>query len=83
MHGIYGALTTLLHGALVRLFGPGVDQRVLGSITRADVGLSVCILALMLIVNGVAAAILRHKMRQTAAAADGRQLRHHTFGALS
>jgi small-conductance mechanosensitive channel len=83
MHAIYGALTTLLHGWLRGLFGPGVDVRVLGAITRADVALSACIVMLMLIVNAAAAAIVRHKMQQSAAAEDGRQLRHHTFGALS
>ncbi|MGH8142130.1 MAG: mechanosensitive ion channel family protein [Steroidobacteraceae bacterium] len=83
MHGIYGAVTTLLHGWLEGLFGPGVDHRVLGAITWADVGLSLCVVVLMLIVHGVAAAIVHHQMKQAAAAGDARKMRHHTFSALS
>ena len=83
MNGFYGALTTLLHGALVGLFGPGADRPLLGAITWTDIGLSACVVALMLVVHGVAAVIVGHKMKRSEAGADGSKLRHHAFGALS
>ncbi|HEX4024261.1 MAG TPA: mechanosensitive ion channel domain-containing protein [Steroidobacteraceae bacterium] len=82
MNGFYGALTALLHGWLVGLFGSGVDRRVLGPITWADLAPSVAVLALVAIVNGVSAIIVRHKMQPDAALAQPKNLRHHMFGAL-
>jgi hypothetical protein len=40
-----------------------------------------CLVLFVLLVNGFAAAFLRRKTRQ-AAATEGRELRHHVFGAL-
>jgi len=75
------ALTTLLVRGMQDLFGPGVNQPVLGSITWTDLGAVLCIMLFFLLLNGLAAAFVRRKVRQTAKD-ESKQLHHHVFGAL-
>ncbi|MGC2460077.1 MAG: mechanosensitive ion channel domain-containing protein [Steroidobacteraceae bacterium] len=76
------ALTTLLNNWIKRSLGPNADNTVLGLITWADLGAMLCLVLLVLVVNSVAVAIVRHKTKQTAATAEGKDLQHHVFGAL-
>ena len=63
--GFSAALTTLLINWIKRLFGPNADNTVFGSITWADLAAVLCLMLLVLIVNGLAALMVRHKMKQT------------------
>ena len=82
LDGLSSALATLLSNWIKRLFGPNANNTVLGFMTWADLGVMVCFVLLLLVVNGMAAAIVRHKMKQTQAAAERKVLQHHVFGAL-
>ena len=79
--GFSAALTTLLINWIKRLLGPNADNTVFGLITWADMAAVLCLMLLVLIVNGLAALIVRHNARQpaTAGVAD---LQHQLFGAL-
>ena len=74
-------LTALISRGLEDLFGPGVNASVFGGVTWADLGTVLCLVLFVLLVNGVAAGFIRHKIRQ-AAATEGKELHHHVFGAL-
>ena len=52
-----------------------------GDVTWADLGTVLCLALLILLINVLAVAFLRQKVRQTAAT-EGGQLQHHVFGAL-
>jgi len=82
LDGLSSALATLLNNWIKRLFGPNANNTVLGFMTWADLGVMLCFVLLLLVVNGMAAAIVRHKMKQTQAAAERKVLQHHVFGAL-
>ncbi|MGA9778244.1 MAG: mechanosensitive ion channel family protein [Limisphaerales bacterium] len=75
------ALTALLTRGMQDLFGPGVNTPVFDSITWADLGVVLCFVLFFLLVNGLAAAFVRRKVRQ-AAKDESKQLHHHVFGAL-
>jgi small-conductance mechanosensitive channel len=78
---IIAGVTALVSQALEKLFGTGVNNAVFSNVTWADLGTTFCLVLLVLLVHGLAAAFLRRKTRQ-AAATEGRELRHHVFGAL-
>ena len=75
-------LTTLMGGWLKHLFGPLAETPALGAITWADLGVVLCFGLLFLLLNGVAAGIVRHKLKQADAAPAARKLSHHVFSAL-
>jgi len=77
----FAGLTALISHGLENLFGHGVNTFVHGSFTWADLGTVLCLLLFVVLVNGLAAALLRHKTRQ-AAATPGKEMHHHVFGAL-
>jgi small-conductance mechanosensitive channel len=76
------ALTTLISRWLERLFGPGINELAVGSVTRADLGVMLCLVLLVLVLNGVAAGYVRHTLKEAVAAPDEKKLQHHVFGAL-
>jgi hypothetical protein len=77
------ALSSLLNNWLQRLFGPDADNTVFGSVTWADLGVMLCFVLLVLLVNAIAAALVQRKLKQTSSSpVKGRQLQHHIFGAL-
>jgi small-conductance mechanosensitive channel len=78
----FAGLAALISHGLESLFGPATNNAVFGRITWADLGTVLCLVLLVLLVNGLAAAFLRRKTRQAAATA-GKELHHHFFGALS
>jgi small-conductance mechanosensitive channel len=82
LDGFSTALTTLLVGWIKHLFGPGADTPVFGSITWADLGVVLAFVMLVLFLNLVAAAIVRHKLKSAATAPEEKKLPHHVFGAL-
>jgi small-conductance mechanosensitive channel len=79
--GFAGELTKLFIHWIERLFGPKADNMVFGSITSADLGVMLCFVLLVLVLNGLAAAIVRYKSNQARAAAV-EDMQHHFFGAL-
>ena len=77
----FAGFTALISAALENLFGSAVRHPVFGDVTWADLGTVLCLVLLILLINALAAAFLRHKTRQTTATGGG-QLQHHIFGAL-
>ncbi len=77
----FAGVTALISRGLENLFGSGVNSSVFGNVTWADLGTVLCLVLVVLIVHGLAAAFLRRKTRQAAATA-GKELHHHVFGAL-
>jgi small-conductance mechanosensitive channel len=73
-------LTALFSNGLKTLFGAQLDNAAFGSITWTDLAVTVCLVLLVLLVHGLAAALLRRKTKQ--AKADAKELKHHVFGAL-
>jgi len=63
-------LTAGLSGFLERLFGPGIHRHMLGPWTWADLGVFLCLLAIVLVVHAAVAAFLRRKRRQTSGQAE-------------
>jgi small-conductance mechanosensitive channel len=73
-------LTALFSNGLRALFGTRMDSPVFGSISWTDLAATICLLLLVLLVHGLAAAFLRRKTKE--AKADAKELKHHVFGAL-
>ncbi len=71
----------LISDGLKALFGTGMNRIAFGSITWADLAVTACLVLLVLLVNGLAAAFLRHKIK-AAVKADPNGFEHHFFGAL-
>ena len=67
----------LIAGGLKALFGAGMDRIAFGSITWTDLGVMACLVLLVLLANGLAAAFLRHRIK-----ADPKGFEHRFFGAL-
>ena len=78
---LFADLSALISRGLEALFGPGVNAAVFGNVIWADLGTVLCLVLVVLFVNGLAVAFLRRKTRQAAATA-GKELHHHVFGAL-
>ncbi|MGH7976242.1 MAG: mechanosensitive ion channel family protein [Limisphaerales bacterium] len=85
LDGFSAELTTLLGGWLKKLFGPGADNPVFGSMTWADLGVMLCFVLLVLFLNLVTVAYVRRKMKQSKpsdATPDAKGMQHHVFDAL-
>ncbi len=82
LDGLSTALTTWLSGWMKQWLGPGAENPVFGKVTWADLGVVLGFVLFVLILNGVAAGIVRHKLKQTAVAREGKKWQHHIFGAL-
>lgn len=82
LDGFSTSLTTLLSGWMERHFGPGANDPVFGSVTWVDLGVMLCFVLLVLFLNLVAFAFVRHKLKQAAATPEDKKLQHHVFGAL-
>ena len=80
LDALTSGLTTLFSNGLKGLFGARMDGIAFGSITWTDLAVTVCLVLLVLLVNGLAAAFLRRKTKE--AKADAKALKHHVFGAL-
>jgi small-conductance mechanosensitive channel len=74
-------LNNLLQAEMQKLFGPAVNQIVLGRLTWGDLASTACLLVFVLLVNLGAAGFLRHQARR-AADHEAKVMRHHVFGAL-
>ena len=81
LHDLAAGLTALLTRGMENLFGPGVNTPVFGSVTGADLGAALCFVLFFVLVNGLAAALVRRKIRQ-AARVETKQLHHHILGVL-
>jgi len=64
------------------LLGTHANQTVIGPVDRADLGAMLCFLLAALAANGVAAAIVNHKMRRAGISTDNRRIQHNSLGAL-
>lgn len=82
LDGFSSALATLLNQWMQRLFGATADHPVFGAVTRADLGVVFCFVVFVLVVNGLAAAFVRRKLKLAAADPDGKTMQHHVFNAL-
>ncbi|CAH1387927.1 mechanosensitive ion channel family protein [Candidatus Nitrotoga sp. M5] len=76
------SLTMLLSGWLERLFGPVVNTPALGSVTWADLGVMLCFVLVVLFLNLVAFAFVRHKLKSTVKNSEDKTMRHYVLGAL-
>jgi small-conductance mechanosensitive channel len=79
MDSFFSTLDGLIKDGLTRLLGAAASYEIVGSITLADVGVSVCFLLLTLLVNARAAAFMRPR---TMAAATDDTTRYHVFRAI-
>ncbi|MGA9875260.1 MAG: hypothetical protein WBQ21_05570, partial [Solirubrobacteraceae bacterium] len=82
LDGLSTSLTALLSGWMERLFGPGANNPIFGSITWADLGVMLCFALLVLFLNLVAFAFVRHQLKKTADKPEAKKLQQHVFGAL-
>src|SRR5690606_5349530 len=76
------SLTMLLSDWLERLFGPVVNTPALGSVTWADLGVMLCFVLVVLFLNLVAFAFVRHKLKSTVKNSEDKTMRHYVLGAL-
>jgi small-conductance mechanosensitive channel len=74
-------LSALIADGLKALFGAGLDRPALGAFTWNDLTATICLVLLVLLVNGIAAMLLRRKIK-TASQADPKGFEHRFFGAL-
>ncbi len=58
------SLTGLISGGLERLFGPDVRAQAVGTVSWADLGAVLCLVLLVLLMNGLAAWFLRSTIRR-------------------
>lgn len=74
-------LSALMADGLKALFGAALDRPVLGAVTWNDLIATLCLVLLVLLVNGLAAALLR-RMIKVAAKTNPKGFEHRFFGAL-
>ncbi|HEX5399677.1 MAG TPA: mechanosensitive ion channel domain-containing protein [Verrucomicrobiae bacterium] len=75
------SLTALMTRGLEGVFGPGVNTVVFDDVTWADLGATLCLVLIFLLLNGLAAIFVRHKIRTTAQT-ESKQIQHHVFDAV-
>jgi small-conductance mechanosensitive channel len=75
------SLTGLISNGLEQLFGPGVRATVVGAVSWADLGAVLCLVLLVLLVNGLAVWLLRSRIRQAESRPLGAVWRGQLFGA--
>lgn len=78
---LIAGLTALISGALKELFGPQMDNPVLGTITWADLIVSIGLMLLVLLVSRLVTVVLRRKIKSSAGT-DSNKLRRRVFAAL-
>ncbi|MFY9328190.1 MAG: hypothetical protein WAO76_09260 [Georgfuchsia sp.] len=83
LDGFSTALTRLTSRWLEQLFGPGMNDIAFGSVTWLDLGVMLCFVLLVLLLNGVAAGYVRHKLKKAAAAPEEKKLHHTSVYAVS
>src|SRR5262249_22191524 len=72
-------LSALLSDGMEAIFGPTVNSPILGPLTAADLGVFICFVAMVLVVNAVAAFFLRRDRRHTDAGPESRSWRADAF----
>ena len=72
-------LSALMADGLKALFGAALDRPVLGAVTWNDLIATLCLVLLVLLVNGLAAALLR-RMIKVAAKTNPKGFEHRFFG---
>ena len=82
MDRFYGAVSAPLNDWIARHFGKLAGQPVLGPLTWGDVVVICCTVLLAVLVHGIVAAGIHHKMKRTGTV-PGRELRRHTYAAVS
>jgi small-conductance mechanosensitive channel len=82
MDNYFVFITADLESSIARLFGPSAQNTVFGSVTRADLGAMLCYLLLILALNGLAVAFIRHRTRRPAGTSDRTELHRRVFAAL-
>ncbi len=78
-------LTRLVAGGMREILGPSANETIFDRVTWADLATTICLVLLMLLVNALAVAFVRRKLRQTkpsVAAADVKAVQHHVFDVL-
>jgi small-conductance mechanosensitive channel len=76
------ALSVLFSNAIRHWLGAVADVAVLGRVTWADLGATLCFILAAVVVHGVARVIVGSKARPKLEAPGGQAVRHHVFGAL-
>lgn len=75
-------ITTELRQWMEHLFGANVSTPVLGSVIWADLGLVLCLMLVVLFLNLVAIAFVRHKLKHVTSKPEDKKLLHHVFGSI-
>lgn len=72
LDSLAGGLTALLTQGLRGLFGPAVERPMLGPLGWGDLAAAACLIITFILLNGLAAWVLRRKHRQLAAQPDAK-----------
>lgn len=75
-------ITAALRQWMEHLFAANVSTPVLGSVTWEDLGLMLCLMLVVLFLNLVAFAFVRHKLKHVTSKPEDKKLQHHVFGAI-
>jgi small-conductance mechanosensitive channel len=78
-NGIVSSITAFVSNILEHFFGSDIHNAVIGQITWADLGTALTVILLTLIVNSIAALLLRHQMKKTG---DSRHWHFRFFSGL-
>lgn len=75
-------ITTLLRQWLGHFFPASASTPIFGSVTWTDLGLMLCLMLVVLFLNLVAFAFVRHKLKHVTRRPEDKKLQHHVFGAI-
>jgi len=75
-------LVGLIDGGMEWLFGPGVRTRVFGAVSWEDLGAVLCLVLLVLVVNGMSAWVVRNRIRAAEADSSKAGWRGQLFRAI-
>ena len=81
VNDLMAGLSAMVSRGLENLFGPAVNRPVFDSITRADLGVTSCLILLVLLVNVLVAVYLRIKIKSAVSTESG-QMRYRVLRTL-
>ena len=82
LDGLSIYVTTLLRQWLGHFFPADAGTPIFGSVTWMDIGLMLCLMLVVLFLNLVAFAFVRHKLKHVSRKPEEKKLQHHVFGAI-
>jgi small-conductance mechanosensitive channel len=80
--GVAADMTGPIHRGLERVFGPGVNEPLVGALSWADLAAALGYVLIVLLANGVIAALLRRQVRKAERHPESKEWRTRFFRAL-